>query len=586
MLTAGYGPGYNGPLLVAASLDPVATPSQEYDDQYAEANDLKADLEDKQKTLTAQADALTAQQKELEQEQASLERQKAKLEKQGKVLTREKAQLEREQAQLLAEQRALQAEARALEADARRLVAREKALTRQIVALDARIAALVAAIAVATDPVVKAGLEADLALRRAERTELVAARRATSRELRAVVRQARTLPARRQALQQQAADLRDQGIALQRQADALEQQAAQLEREADALQRQAAALQQQADELRQEQAQAEAEQASAEQLQASLTDMLTKAGGDPRGTDPRVVTLQDVLATPAGVLLVSPPKINPSGTALTFTVVPTTRPADPATAALVVAERAVIPDATEGTGVVAHVGGSTAGNVDLAALITEKLPLVILTVLALSFVLLLIAFRSLLVPLQAAVMNLISVGAAFGILTAAFQWGWAIPYIGPDTAYGSVPIPSYVPLMMFAALFGLSMDYEVFLVSHIQGRHLAGLGAREAVREGLAASGKVIVAAAAIMISVFGSFILSADPTIKQFGVGLASAVFLAALMVMLFAPAVLVIFGETTWRVPRFLDRVLPHMDLEGSAPALPVAGATAPDEMADQAD
>ena len=191
----------------------------------------------------------------------------------------------------------------------------------------------------------------------------------------------------------------------------------------------------------------------------------------------------------------------------------------------------------------------------------------ILTVLALSFLLLLIAFRSLLVPVQAAVMNLLSVGAAFGILTAAFQWGWAIPFIGIDAPYGTVPVASYVPLMMFAALFGLSMDYEVFLISHVQGAHLGGADARTAVRRGLAESAKVIVAAAAIMIAVFGSFILNGDPTIKQFGVGLASAVFLAALMVVVFAPALLVLFGETAWKLPRFLDRILPHLDLEGHA-------------------
>ena len=247
-------------------------------------------------------------------------------------------------------------------------------------------------------------------------------------------------------------------------------------------------------------------------------------------------------------------------------MVPTTRPADPAPPRSCASQRDQVHPRGHGRGRRrGHVGGSTAANVDLAALITDRLPLVILTVLALTFLLLLLAFRSLLVPVQAAVTNLLSVGAAFGILTAAFQWGWAIPIIGPDSPYGTVPIASYVPLMMFAALFGLSMDYEVFFVSHVQGRRAAGDDARSAVRHGLAASAKVIVAAAAIMIAVFGSFILNGDPTIKQFGVGLASAVFLAALMVLLLAPALLVVFGDRTWALPRVLDRILPHLDLEG---------------------
>ena len=140
--------------------------------------------------------------------------------------------------------------------------------------------------------------------------------------------------------------------------------------------------------------------------------------------------------------------------------------------------------------------------------------------LALSIVLLLIAFRSLLIPLQAAVTNLLCVGAAFGVLVAVFQWGWGLDLVGLSTPYGTVPIASYVPLMMFAALFGLSMDYEVFLVSQIAQHHAAGEPPRQAVRSGVASSAKVIAAAAIIMISVFGSFILNGDPTIKQFGVG------------------------------------------------------------------
>jgi uncharacterized membrane protein YdfJ with MMPL/SSD domain len=188
-------------------------------------------------------------------------------------------------------------------------------------------------------------------------------------------------------------------------------------------------------------------------------------------------------------------------------------------------------------------------------------------VLALSIVLLLIAFRSLLIPVQAAMTNLLCVGAAFGVLVATFQWGWGLDLVGLSTPYGTVPIASYVPLMMFAALFGLSMDYEVFLVSQIAQHHADGEPPRQAVRSGVASSAKVIAAAAIIMISVFGSFILNGDPTIKQFGVGLSVAVLLASAMVLSLAPAMLTLFGRAVWWLPRWLSTLLPHVDIEGEA-------------------
>ena len=180
-----------------------------------------------------------------------------------------------------------------------------------------------------------------------------------------------------------------------------------------------------------------------------------------------------------------------------------------------------------------------------------------------------IAFRSLLIPLQAAITNLLCVGAAFGVLTATFQYGWGLGIVGLPSPYGTVPIASYVPLMMFAALFGLSMDYEVFLVSQIAQHHAEGEEPRSAVRSGLGASAKVIAAAATIMIAVFASFILNADPTIKQFGVGLSVAVLLAGSMMLVLAPALLVLFGRATWWMPRWLARVLPHIDVEGEGAA-----------------
>jgi uncharacterized membrane protein YdfJ with MMPL/SSD domain len=189
-----------------------------------------------------------------------------------------------------------------------------------------------------------------------------------------------------------------------------------------------------------------------------------------------------------------------------------------------------------------------------------------------------IAFRSLLIPLQAAVTNLLSAAAAFGVLTAAFQWGWGISLVGIDTADTSVPIASYVPLMMFAGLFGLSMDYEVFLVSHIDSHHHRGEEARQAVASGLASSARITTAAALIMASVFASFILDGDPTIKQFGVGLSVAVLLAGLLVVTLGPAVIVLFGKAAWWLPGWLDKLLPHISVEGETMPSATPGTTPP--------
>ena len=227
----------------------------------------------------------------------------------------------------------------------------------------------------------------------------------------------------------------------------------------------------------------------------------------------------------------------------------------------------MIPGATDGVTARSFVGGQTASYVDLATKIADELLLVIAVVIGLSFVVLFLAFRSLLVPLQAAVTNLLSVAAAFGVLTAVFQWGWGLSLVGLDVPDGTVPIASYVPLMMFAVVFGLSMDYQVFLLSQVERRRHAGDTPRQAVTTGLAASAKVISAAAIIMIAVFGSFVLNGDPVVKQFGVGLAVAVLLAATMVLLLAPALLSLFGAATWWLPGWLDRWLPHISIEGEA-------------------
>lgn len=280
--------------------------------------------------------------------------------------------------------------------------------------------------------------------------------------------------------------------------------------------------------------------------------------------DPRLQTLeQDVAKTP-GVAAVTPVQVDKTGTTAYFNAIATTGPAEQATADLVNDLRSnAIPAAEKGTSMTAYVGGSTAANADLASEISSKLLLQILVVIALSFLLLMLAFRTLLIPLQAAVMNVLSIAASYGVLTAMFQWGWLHSLIGLD---GPVPIVSYVPLFMFAILFGLSMDYEVFLVSQIGEHHAEGEGNKRAVVSGLVNSAGVITTAATIMVFVFGSFVLNGDPTVKQFGIGLAVAVILDATIVRcLLVPAVMVMTGKANWYLPRWLGRLLPRISIEG---------------------
>jgi RND superfamily putative drug exporter len=282
-------------------------------------------------------------------------------------------------------------------------------------------------------------------------------------------------------------------------------------------------------------------------------------------SDSRLTTLQKDVSQTSGVAAVTPVQLNKSGTTAYFNAVSTHGPSDDQTTNLVNNLRdTVIPKAEKGTDMKAYVGGTTAGYIDLASNISSKLPLQILVVIALSFVLLTLAFRTVVVPVQAAVMNVLSIGAAYGVLTAIFQFGWLHGVIGLD---GSVPIVSYVPLFMFAILFGLSMDYEVFLVSQIEEHVHAGEDNRSSVVSGLVTSARVITAAAAIMVFVFGSFVLNGDPTVKQFGIGLAVAVILDATVVRcLLVPALMLIMGKINWYMPRWLDRAVPHVSIEGA--------------------
>jgi RND superfamily putative drug exporter len=289
------------------------------------------------------------------------------------------------------------------------------------------------------------------------------------------------------------------------------------------------------------------------------------AGSDPRATDPRLQTLQKDVSATHGVAAVTPIQIDKAGTTAYFNAIAATGPAEQATADLVGTLRSsVIPAADKGTNMTAYVGGTTAGYADLASVIASKLLLQILVVIALSFVLLLLAFRTVVVPVQAAVMNLLSIGAAYGVLTALFQWGWLHGLIGLD---GAVPVVSYVPLFMFAVLFGLSMDYEVFLVSQIKEHVDEGQDYTRSVISGLVTSAVVITAAASIMVFVFGGFVLNGDPTVKQFGIGLAVAVILDATVVRcLLVPARMVMLGKHTWYLPRWLGRILPRISIEGA--------------------
>jgi len=298
---------------------------------------------------------------------------------------------------------------------------------------------------------------------------------------------------------------------------------------------------------------------------ASSPGSSSSQDSDPRATDPRLQTLQKDVSTTSGVAAVTPIQIDKAGTTAYFNAIATTGPAEQATANLVSKLRSsVIPAADKGTNMTAYVGGTTASNVDLAAEISSKLLLQILVVIALSFLLLVLAFRTVVIPVQAAVMNLLSIGAAYGVLTAIFQWGWLHGQIGLD---GPVPIVSYVPLFMFAVLFGLSMDYEVFLVSQIKEHVDEGQNNKNSVVSGLVTSAVVITAAASIMVFVFGGFVLNGDPTVKQFGIGLAVAVILDATVIRcLLVPARMIMLGRYNWYLPRWLDRVLPHISIEGA--------------------
>jgi RND superfamily putative drug exporter len=285
--------------------------------------------------------------------------------------------------------------------------------------------------------------------------------------------------------------------------------------------------------------------------------------------------VHDALGGDPGVAAVTAPVFNAAGDTAVLTANPTTAPQDERTDQLVRHLRAdVLPPAVAGTEARASLTGQ-AMVTDLTDRISNRLPIFIAAVVAMSFVLLMILFRSILVPLKAAVMNLLSIGAAYGVLVAVFQWGWGKELIG---LHSTMPINPFLPLIMFAILFGLSMDYEVFLLSRIREEYVSTGDNHEAVVRGLSGTARVITSAALIMISVFGAFVLSDDPNGKLFGVGLAVAVLLDATLVrMVLVPATMSLVGRANWWLPTWLDRILPHLELEG--PAVTSEGVAEPD-------
>ena len=274
-----------------------------------------------------------------------------------------------------------------------------------------------------------------------------------------------------------------------------------------------------------------------------------------------VAPLAAAIAADPGITAVGEPAIDLTAGVATLVAQPTSSPQDEATQETVARLRSdVIPASLDGTSATAHVGGQTATFADLGDRVQERMLRFVAAVLLLSFLLLTVLFRSVLVPLKAVVLNLLSVGAAYGVLVMVFQWGWAAGLIGVES---TVPIVSFIPLFMFAILFGLSMDYEVFLLSRVREEYRRHGDNARAVIAGIAGTGRTITAAALIMVAVFSGFVLGSDPVVKMMGVGLATAIFLDATVVRLvLVPATMKLLGDANWWLPGWLDRLLPELD------------------------
>ncbi len=283
---------------------------------------------------------------------------------------------------------------------------------------------------------------------------------------------------------------------------------------------------------------------------------------DPSVIDPLAAAVE----ADSGIAGMGPADINTDAGVATLLAFPTTSPQDPATVDTIARLRAdVFPTVLDDSPARAHIGGGTASFSDLGERITSRLPYFIFAVISLSFLLLMFVFRSIVVPLKAALLNLLSIGSAYGVLVMVFQWGWGKGLIGLET---TVPIVSFLPMFMFAILFGLSMDYEVFLLSRVREEYLRTGDNDASVIHGIASTARVITSAALIMISVFLGFVLGDDPVIKMMGLGLATAIFVDATIVRLvLVPATMKLMGDANWWLPGWLDRLMPTIDIEGEA-------------------
>jgi putative drug exporter of the RND superfamily len=297
---------------------------------------------------------------------------------------------------------------------------------------------------------------------------------------------------------------------------------------------------------------------------AGFNGPLILAAEFPKGADTRPLdALVAQLRSMPDVAAVTAPTLSPSGDAAVIRVIPASSPQSVSTTDLVDTLRDdVIPASVAGSDVQVHVGGLTASSIDVSDRLASRLPIFIGAVLVLSFLLLMAVFRSLLVPLKAVIMNLLSIGAAYGVVVAVFEWGWLSGVLGVEQ---TGPIAPFVPMMMFAILFGLSMDYEVFLLSRIREEYDRTGDNAVAVADGLASTARVITAAALIMVTVFGSFVLGDATTIKLFGLGLATAILVDATVVrMVLVPATMELLGDRNWWFPAWLDRIIPRLHVE----------------------
>jgi RND superfamily putative drug exporter len=297
--------------------------------------------------------------------------------------------------------------------------------------------------------------------------------------------------------------------------------------------------------------------------------LLVAAESRGAADEAKLAALAATLREQPGVAAVAEPVLNPARDAAVISVIPTTSPQAAATEDLVQRLRG---DVLPAAGLPVALGGATAAFVDQSEATADRLPLFIGGVVGLSFLLLLFSFRSVTVALKAGAMNLLSIAAAYGVVAYLAEGGWAGQLVGIDT---ETPVPPFIPVIMFAVLFGLSMDYEVFLLSRVREEFLARGDTARAVTEGLARTARVITAAALIMVAVFGAFALSPDVSLKLIGLGLAAAILVDATVVrMVLVPAVMQLLGDRNWWLPRWLDRLLPEGGLEGPAPAPAPAG------------